>query len=377
MPITGLTVRGILDSRGQPTIEADLRLDGAVGRGSCAVAIRPGRLERRRQVHTGVLGDLTGGLAGRLLRRELVGLEPAGQQDLDRRLRELDDEHGLGADVTLAVSLAYARAAASAADLPLSQWMAGAAGGRPAPPRLLVNAFSGGIHHAGIPGSFQQIMLIPHGGDLVADIHTALAVYAVLERETGARSLSASSGLLVPDRTTEWQLSLLCRAAATVAKANTTVAIGLDVAAEHLATGSGSYLFEDREYSSAALADLLLGLASRYRIEYVEDPFDPADTGAWEALLPAARAAGVTVVGDDLFATDAARVRPGLADAMLLKLSQAGTLTATLAAASRARAAGLGLVVSHRSGETRGHRHVRPGHRGRRGVHQGGRPPAG
>jgi enolase 1/2/3 len=169
----------------------------------------------------------------------------------------------------------------------------------------------------------------------------------VLERETGARSMSASSGLLLPDRTSEWQLGMLRRAAADVS-----AAIGLDVAAEHLATGSGSYLFEGREYSSAALADLLLSLASRYRIEYVEDPFDPADTAAWEAFLPAARAAGVTVVGDDLFATDAALVRPGLADALLLKLSQAGTLTATLAAASRARAAGLGLVVSHRSGET-------------------------
>lgn len=353
MPITGLTMRGILDSRGQPTVEAELRLDGAVGRGSCAVAIKPGRLERRRQVHTGALGDLNGGPAGRLLQRELVGLQPAGQQDLDRRLRELDDEHGLGADVTLAVSLAYARAAASAAGLPLRQWMvAGAAGGRPTPPGLLVNVFSGGIHHGGIPGSFQQIMLIPRGGDVVADIHAALAVYAVLERETGTRSLSASSGLLVPDCTTEWQLGLLDRAAATLTKATTAAAIGLDIAAEHLATGSGNYLFEGREYSSVAFADLLLNLAARYRIEYVEDPFDPADTGAWEAFLPAARAAGVTVVGDDLFATDAARVRPGLADALLLKLSQAGTLTATVAAASRARAAGLGLVVSHRSGET-------------------------
>ena len=348
MPITGLTVRGILDSRGQPTVEADLRLDGAVGRGSCAVAIKPGRLERRRRLHTGALGDLTGGPVGRLLQRELAGLEPAGQQEVDRRLRELDDEHGLGADVTLAVSLAYARAASSAADLPLSRWMAAeAAGRRLTSPRLLVSAFSGGIHHGGIPGSFQQIMLIPHGGDLVADIHAALAVYGVLERETGARSLSASSGLLAPDRTSEWQLGMLCRAAA-----NAPAVIGLDVAAEHLATGSGSYRFEGREYSSVAFADLLLNLASEYHIEYIEDPFDPADTGAWEAFLPAARAAGVTVVGDDLFATDAARVRPGLADAVLLKLSQAGTLTATVAAANRARALGLGLVVSHRSGET-------------------------
>ena len=168
-------------------------------------------------------------------------------------------------------------------------------------------------------------MLIPHGGDLVADIHTALAVYAVLERETGARSLSASSGLLVPDRTTEWQLSLLCRAAATVAKANTTVAIGLDhVAAEHLATGSGSYLFEDREYSSArpsltccsAWPPGIASSMSRIR----STPPTPAP-GRHSCPPPAPR--GVTVVGDDLFATDAARARPGLADAMLLKLSQA------------------------------------------------------
>jgi enolase len=341
--VTGLRLRGILDSRAQATVEAELRLDGIAGRGSCAVAIKPGRLERPRQVHAGALGDLTGSPVGRVLHDALTGSQPAGQHELDALLRDLDDRHNLGADITLAVSLAHARASASAVGLPLHRWIAGLAGTRPAMPRLLVNVFSGGIHHQPRADSFQQVMIVPPAGDLPAGIQVALAVYADCERQAGRPAISASSGLLTPGRDTAWQLDTLTA---------TAVSIGIDVAAEHLAAGERGYRFEGREYLAPGFADLLLGLAGSYRVEYLEDPFDPADIPAWEAFLPAARAAGVTVVGDDLFVTDHDRVRGGLADALLLKLSQAGTLTATLQAARAARAAGLKLAVSHRSGET-------------------------
>lgn len=349
MPVTFLRLRGIFDSRACPTIEADLRLDGVSGRGSCPVAIRPGRLERPRGPHARELGDLTGGTAGTVLGEALVGWEPAGQQDLDSKLGELDESHGLGADVTLAVSLAYARAAAGRAGLPLHSWMARLAGTAPGLPRLLVNGFSGGIHRSGQVDSFQQVMLIPKGPDLLADLRLAVGAYGRLERLAGGTAISASSGLLVPGRDTRWQLDALAQAGACPGGQ---LAAGIDVAAEHLADGEGGYRFERARFNSDAFADLLLGLAERYRIEYLEDPFDPADTAAWESFLIRARARGVTVVGDDLFATSASRIRPDLADAVLLKLSQAGTLTRTLQAAQAARAAGLSLVVSHRSGET-------------------------
>ncbi|MGH3777420.1 MAG: hypothetical protein ACRDRR_17125 [Pseudonocardiaceae bacterium] len=355
MLITDIRLRGVLDSRAHPTIEVDLRLTDVTGRGSCPVAIAPGRLERRRGLHTGGLGDLTGGSAGRLLRDALVGWSPANAGELDARLTELDDRHALGGDVTLAVSLAYARSAATRASQPLHAWLAIQAGARPAMPRLLVNAFSGGIHRTGPAASFQQVMLIPRVGDLLSDVRAALGVFTVLEQwvteEYGTPVLSASSGFLLPDRDTAWQLDVLGQAAEAAGYADQVTA-GVDVAAEHLVGGPGRYRFEGREHPAAAFASLLIDLAKAYGIEYIEDPFDPADTTAWKAFLPAARQAGVTVVGDDLFASDTARVRAGLADAVLLKPSQAGTVTATLDAARAARTAGLTLVVSHRSGET-------------------------
>lgn len=349
MPITSLRLRGILDSRAHHTIEADLRLNGIEGRGSSPVAIKPGRLERPRGPHARDIGDLTFGPAGSQLGAALAGWEPTGQLDLDTRLAELDEAHGLGADVTLAVSLAYARAAAACAGLPLHRWMARLAGTSPGLPRLLVNGFSGGIHRGGQADSFQQVMLIPKDHDLLADVRLALVAYDQLERLAGNPCVSASSGLLVPGRDTTWQLDALAQASACPGGQ---LAVGIDVAAEHLADGERSYRFEGARYDSAGFAELLLDLAHRYRIDYIEDPFDPADNAAWESFLSPARARGVTVVGDDLFATSAGRIRRGLADAVLLKLSQAGTLTGTLKAAQAARAAGLGLVVSHRSGET-------------------------
>ncbi|MEW9553275.1 hypothetical protein [Nonomuraea sp. NPDC050783] len=348
-PITDLTLRGILDSRGHPTMEADVWLGPARGRGSCAVAIAPGRLERRRRLRTGALGPLRDSETGRLLRGELVGVTH-DQEDLDARLRALDDRHHVGADVTLAVSLAHARAAAALAGEPFHAWLAGRAGLTPGLPRLLVNAFSGGIHGTAAPDSFQQIMIIPRSGSALGDVRVALDTYAALERTmadgNGTAPISASSGFLPGGRDLAWQLDALGRA-----RAGTASTLGVDVAAEHLRTERG-YRFQGREHGSADFAALLLELVRAHGIEYVEDPFDPADVGAWQAFLPAARELGAAVVGDDLFASDAGRVRPGLADAVLLKPSQAGTVTATLAAARAARGLGLRLAVSHRSGET-------------------------
>ncbi|MEU4833787.1 hypothetical protein [Streptosporangium sp. NPDC023615] len=351
-PITEVVLRGILDSRARPTVEADVSLGEVRGRGSCPVAIAPGRLERRRGLNTGGLGRLRDGPAGRLLTDALTGCSPDGQAGLDARLRELDDRHELGADVTLAVSLAYARASAAVAGRSLCAWLTELGSSTPGPPRLLVNAFSGGIHRSGAPDSFQQVMAIPHAGSLIDDVHAALEIYGAVERGIaeggGTPAISASSGFLPGDRDVSWQLGTLRRAC----PAETKATLGVDVAAEHLLAAPGRYRFQGREHASAGFGALLLDLARAHGVEYVEDPFDPVDTDAWRAFLPAAREAGVTVVGDDLFASDATRVRPGLADAVLLKPSQAGTVTATLDAARAARDAGLLLVVSHRSGET-------------------------
>jgi enolase len=345
MRITGLHLRGILDSRACPTVEAELTLDGRHrGSGSSPRAIAPGRLERRRRTDV-VLGplDVPGPWSA------LVGRTAGDPWALDRILGDLDAERGLGADVTLAISLAFARAAAAAAGIPLHAYLASAAGTVPAMPRLLVNVFSGGVHRGGPPAGFQQVMVVPETGSVEGDVGAACAVFEQAERLTGPLRLSASSGLLAPVGSDE-QLRLLA-GAVDLAGCAGSARLAVDVAAEHLATGAGRYRLGADELTSPELAGRLAELVERWGIAYVEDPFEPADEGAWRSfrgLVPP----GVAVVGDDLSVTDPSRIRPDLANGVLLKLSQAGTVSGTLDAAARARDAGMLIAVSHRSGET-------------------------
>jgi enolase len=343
--ITGLRLRGVLDSRAAVTVEAELVLDGThTGRGSTPRAIAPGRREKQRgpEVELGPLDqpELIGALVGRRIE---------GLRELDETMLDL----GSGPDIALAVSLAYARAAAQADGLSLRGYLSRLTGVAPAMPRLLVNVFSGGIHSDGPADGFQQVMAIPATGTPAGDVKVALAVFDAAEQLVGERFgsavLSASSGLLVPVGSEE-QLELLAAAVAW-ADCGDVVTFGVDVAAEHLVASPGRYRFAGRELTSAELADRVATLAGKHPLSYIEDPFDPADEDAWRSLrglLPP----GSAVIGDDLFATSAHRLDPTLADGILLKPSQAGNLTGTLDAAAAARTAGLVNAVSHRSGET-------------------------
>jgi enolase len=181
----------------------------------------------------------------------------------------------------------------------------------------------------------------------------ACLVFEQAERLAGGPGrplpLSASSGLLLPVGSAE-QLGLLAEAidgAGCTGRALPAV----DVAAEHLAAGAGRYRLGAQELTWRELAGRLAELVTSWGVTYVEDPFAPEDESAWLAFREMV-APGTAVVGDDLFVTDASRIRPDLTNGVLLKLSQAGTVTATLDAASRAREAGMLIAVSHRSGET-------------------------
>ncbi|EFL30517.1 phosphopyruvate hydratase [Streptomyces viridochromogenes DSM 40736] len=350
MTITSVRLRGILDSRARVTLEAEVTLDsGHTGTGSAPRAIAPGRLERRRGPEP-VLGPVTAPPLAAALTDGAVD----GQRQCDARLADVYEAGEAGSDLTLAVSLAHARAAAAARHLPLHAHLAEQYGlGHPGLPRLMVNVLSGGIHRDGPPRGFQQVMVLPATGRIHTDIEVAdqvfTAAHRAVERRFGPVPLSASSGLLVPLESEE-QLALL-QAAVAEAGHTEVCTLGVDVAAEHLHTGSGRYRFGDREFTSGEFAEHLAGLAHRFRLTFLEDPFDPADDAGWDKLRGALPSA-TSVVGDDLFATDARRIAPGLADGILLKLSQAGTVSATLAAAAAARRAGMLLAVSHRSGET-------------------------
>ncbi|MEU8606961.1 hypothetical protein AB0C29_03045 [Actinoplanes sp. NPDC048791] len=352
--VSGLRLRGILDSRAQVTVEADLAFtDGVTGRGSAPRAIAPGRRERGRRAdntlgsfeHTGLVAELD---------RSLVG-QPAGPQaEFDLLLRELDATGSLGSDVTVALSVAFARAGAARQGRSLHEYLAAAAGTVPGVPRLLVNVFSGGIHHAGEPDGFQQVMLVPETAGLIDDVGLALDVFAVATelatRDHGAPRLSASSGMLIPaDSAT--QVALLREAIERAGRVGQ-CSIGVDVAAEHMCVAPGRYRFAGAVLEAGAFADRLAELAGGVvPMSYLEDPYDPADDDAW-LKLPARLPPGTTVYGDDLFATDAARIDPALAGGILLKPTQAGTVTGALSAARTAQTAGMRLAVSHRSGET-------------------------
>jgi enolase 1/2/3 len=349
-----ITLRGILDSTGKPTLEAEVSLrGGGRGWGSAPVAIAPGRRERvgsRRPK----LGDARHEPElGKLLDR-LARLAPEGPSELDGVLAEAIED--VGAHATLALSLAYLRAFCSRNDRSLVSYFAEHGAAWPRMPRLLVNLFSGGVHAQNGHMPFQQLMLIPRGADLGEDIDIACRVHAAIETilDDAGRShrLSASSGFVVDQLTIFAAFEL---ASASIARADVDpakLAFGLDAAAEHLGAGAGRYRLEaGRTVSSRELLDLYDELCDRYPLVFLEDPFDPDDEAGWGEAM--ARLGGRTlIVGDDLFATTARRLRRDLAGGILLKMSQAGTVTAAIEAARAGLAASFTLCVSHRSGET-------------------------
>lgn len=347
--IAQVRVRGILDSRGEPTIETDVELDGgACGRGSAPLAVAPGRRERRRS-RVATLGPGAGSPELECACRSLRRATFSSLEDFDWALEALAD-----AGATLALSAAFCRAACVVEERPLYDYLADAAGTTPDVPHPLVNVISGGIHLSPQANTFQQIMIVPRTGSIFEDVGVALEAFDAVERWLASRGehrrLSASSGFVIEGASSERLLYELADEAARQ-EWGAVVGLGVDVAAEHLEAGGGRYRLDGRELSGEDLLAFLERLATELDLVYLEDPFAPEHEQLWRALaerLPST----CLLVGDDLFATDATRVDRSLARGILLKPSQAGTITATLAAARAARAAGMDLCVSHRSGET-------------------------
>lgn len=347
--------RGILESRGGLTVEAEVALaGGAVGSASAPVAIAPGRLERRRS-HIRSLGPLDGEPEFAALRAAIEGGRFDSQRRFDAYLEELPSAAALGADVRLVLSVAFCRASAAALGVPLVEQLARLAGTRPAVPRPLVNIFSGGIHDRSRRSPFQQIMFAPDFGDFVSNVNAALAVYSAVEEDVrescGEVRYSASSGMLVDADGPEALLGRLHEVVGRCGHPASKWRLAADVAAEHLRAKDGRYLFGESAIDGAALLERHLDLARTYDVGFLEDPFDAADAHLWRKLTREL-APATCVVGDDLFATDGSKVEPGLATGIILKPNQTGTISGALGAARAAREAGMLLCVSHRSAET-------------------------
>jgi enolase 1/2/3 len=360
--------RRVWDSRGRPTVEAEVRLaGGATGRAIAPAGASTGSGEALDRRDGGkVLGGYDVRQAVAAVNEEIApvvnGLDANDQQMVDQRLIELDgtaSKSRLGGNATIAVSMAVAHAAAAAAGDPL--WRHLFRGQRPALPLPEIQIFGGGAH-AGRRVDIQDFMVVCPGAasfaealDWTGEVYLAAGK---LMAEAGKLKGVADEGGYWPDfATNEEALEMLLRAIEHAGLApGEQVAISLDVAASEFGEGGRYRLgLEGRELDSEGMIVLLLGWLERYPILSIEDPLAEDDLDGFAAF---ARAAGerVQVVADDLTVTDATRVRAvaarGAANTLLVKPNQRGTLSETKEAFEAAQAAGWRTIVSARSGET-------------------------
>jgi enolase len=362
--IASTHARQILDSRGNPTVEVDVRLEsGAFGRAAVPSGASTGQLEAV-ELRDG--GPAYGGKgvtkAVAHVESELAnavqGIDAADQRAVDQEMIELDgtpNKGRLGANAILGVSLAAAKAAAAEAGVPLYRWLGGEdARTLPVP---MMNVINGGVH-AQNSIDLQEFMLVPAGAATFADAlrigaETFHALKAVLH-ERGLATAVGDEGGFAPDLASSQEAIEAILEAAERAGHRDNVAIALDPAASEFFS-DGVYRFEGREADGAGMCDFYAGLIDGYPIVSVEDGVAENDWDAWRTLTE--RLGGqAQLVGDDIFVTNPSILRrgidEGIANAILVKVNQIGTLTETLETIELAQRNGYGVVVSHRSGET-------------------------
>jgi enolase len=360
--------RQILDSRGNPTVEVDVRLaSGASGRAAVPSGASTGEFEATE------LRDGGEAWAGKGVRRAVAnvdgeiacavrGLDADDQAGLDRALVELDgtpNKSRLGANAILGVSLANAHAAAAEEGQPLWRHLGGPdAGVLPVP---MMNVLNGGAH-ADNKVDFQEFMVVPCGAESFSRcLQMGTEVFHALKRTLHERGLSTAvgdEGGFAPDLgSNEEALQMLVAGIeAAGLRPGEDVAIALDPATSELfEDGSYELEHEGRTLDAAELTDYWADLAGRYPIVSIEDGMDEQDWDGWKALTDRL-GDRVQLVGDDLFVTNTERllrgIETGVANSILIKVNQIGTLTETFEAIEMARGAGYTAVMSHRSGET-------------------------
>jgi enolase len=360
--------RQILDSRGNPTVEVELSLrSGAWGRAAVPSGASTGEYEATELRDGGdaylgkgvmkAVGNVNGEIA-----TAVRGRDATNQAGIDRLLIELDgtpSKSRLGANAILAVSLAAAHAAAAQERQPLWRYLGGdAAHILPVP---MMNVLNGGAH-ADNRVDFQEFMVVPWGARTFSEcLRMGVEVFHHLRRTLHDRGLSTAvgdEGGFAPDlASNEAALEMLLAGIRAAGYApGEDVAIALDPATSELYEG-GRYVLEHegRSLSAAELADYWADLAARYPIVSIEDGMDEGDWDGW-ATLTQRLGEKLQLVGDDLFVTNAQRLRRGIdqrvANSILVKVNQIGTLTETLDAIKLARENGYSAVMSHRSGET-------------------------
>ncbi len=366
--IERIHARQILDSRGNPTVEVEVGLrSGTQGRAAVPSGASTGEFEAtelrdggERWLGKGVTRAVAG-VDGEIA-AAVSGMDASDQAALDEALIALDgtqDKSRLGANAILGVSLAAAHAQAAEEGLPLWRYLGGeAARVLPVP---MMNVLNGGAH-ADNKVDFQEFMIVPCGAPTFSEcLRVGTEVYHALKRTLHDRGLSTAvgdEGGFAPDlASNEDALKMLVAGIEAAGyEPGVDVAIALDPATSELFR-DGAYVLEHegRTLSAAELSDYWATLAERYPIVSIEDGMDEQDWDGWKALTERI-GEHVQLVGDDLFVTNTERLRRGIelgvANSILVKVNQIGTLTETLAAIAMAREAGYTAVMSHRSGET-------------------------
>jgi enolase len=362
--IADVRARQVLDSRGNPTVEVDVLLEsGAVGRAAVpsgastgaheAVELRDGGDDYDGKAVTKAVGNVNGEI-----RHAVLGNDASDQTTIDRVLIELDgtpNKGRLGANAVLGVSLATAKAAAADSGESLYSYLGGP--GASTLPVPMMNVINGGVHAANSI-DLQEFMVVPVGAESFADaLRIGAEVYHALKKVLSERGLATGvgdEGGFAPDlESSEAAIEAILEAAERAGHRER-VALALDPAASEV-YDDGRYRFEGRDLSSAEMPGFWAGLLDAYPIVSLEDGCAEDDWAAWAALT---RSSGerVQLVGDDLFVTNRERLQQGIesgvANSILVKVNQIGTLTETIEAVELARANRYTAVMSHRSGET-------------------------
>ncbi|WP_460155845.1 phosphopyruvate hydratase [Pseudomonas sp. S2_H10] len=371
--IVDIKGREVLDSRGNPTVEADVLLDNGIIGSACApsgastgsreaLELRDG--DKSRYLGKGVL-KAVGNINGPI-RDLLKGMDPSDQKALDLAMIKLDgteNKGSLGANAILAVSLAAAKAAAQDQDLPLYAHIANLNGtpGVYSMPVPMMNIINGG-EHADNNVDIQEFMVQPVGAKSFSEgLRMGTEIFHHLKAVLKARGLSTAvgdEGGFAPNlASNEDALKVISEAVANAGyKLGTDVTLALDCAAsEFYEDGKYNLSGEGQVFTAEGFADYLEGLTERYPIISIEDGLDESDWAGWKILTDKI-GEKVQLVGDDLFVTNTKILKEGIdkkiANSILIKFNQIGTLTETLEAIQMAKAAGYTAVISHRSGET-------------------------
>ncbi|SQF97382.1 enolase [Paucimonas lemoignei] len=370
--IVDIKGREVLDSRGNPTVEADVLLDNGIIGSACApsgastgsreaLELRDG--DKSRYLGKGVLKAVAN--INGPIRDLLLGKDPVDQKALDHAMIALDateNKASLGANAILAVSLAAAKAAAQDQDLPLYAHIANLNGtpGVYSMPVPMMNIINGG-EHADNNIDIQEFMIQPVGAKSFSEgLRWGTEIFHHLKAVLKARGLNTAvgdEGGFAPDlASNDDALSAIAEAVANAGyKLGTDVTLALDCAASEFYKNGKYILGEEGEYDSAGFADYLADLVSKHPIISIEDGLDESDWAGWKILTDKI-GDKVQLVGDDLFVTNTKILKEGIdkkiANSILIKFNQIGTLTETLEAIQMAKAAGYTAVISHRSGET-------------------------